>query len=288
MKRLISTLTIALMFVVTISKAQITNPSFETWDNMGTYTNPNGWGTMNNTTSLVSIYTAEMGTPGSPGTSYLKLTSKTTPAGVVNGIAVCGKLDSMTMQPVSGLAYTQRPTSFNGKWQHMISGSSQGSVTVTLTKWNTSTSMRDVVGTATQTLSGMAMSWANFTIPFTYAMPDMPDSCIIVLKASGSAPTNGDYLWVDNLSFTVVPAGINEKELEVFTVYPNPVSNMLSINSSYSIDKVIISDMNGKMVSAISNTGIKSVSVTDLASGNYSIQLFTKSNLVSKGTFTKK
>lgn len=68
MKRSISLL-LALMFVTTISNAQIPNSSFEDWDNMGTYSNPVGWGTMNNMTSAASIFTATKATPGNPGSS---------------------------------------------------------------------------------------------------------------------------------------------------------------------------------------------------------------------------
>lgn len=57
--------------------AQIPNAGFENFTSMGAYDVPNGWGTMNNTTALASVYTAAKGTPGSPGASYLKLTSKT-------------------------------------------------------------------------------------------------------------------------------------------------------------------------------------------------------------------
>ena len=130
--------------------AQIPNSSFENWTAVGTYSVPNGWGTLNNTTTLAGVYTATKGTPGSPGNSYLKLTSKTVGTGVVNGIAVSGVLDSMTMMPKSGFAYNMRPANFTGKWQHMIYGSSQGSIKVTLTRWDTGTNMRMPVASGTR------------------------------------------------------------------------------------------------------------------------------------------
>lgn len=188
-------------------------------------------GTLNNTTTAASVYTATKGTPGNPGSSYLKLTSKTVGPAVVNGIAVSGKLDSTTMMPKSGFAYTGQPVSFTGKWQHMIYGSSQGGITVLLTKWNTSLNKRDTVAIANQTLSGMAMSWATFTINFTYLSTNVPDSCIIFLRASGTNPTNNDYLWVDNLSFTGSVAGIENQDPDIqqFSVYPNPAIDQLNV-----------------------------------------------------------
>src|SRR5262249_28300307 len=152
------------------------------------------WSTLNNTTTMGGVYTCTKASPGVPGSYYMQLTSKTILSTVVNGMAVCGTLDSMTMQPTGGFPFNQRPAAFNGKWQHMIFGSSQGSVSVTLTRWDASSSSRVVVATAAQTLSGMAMSWANFTINFNYMDGNYPDSCIIVLMASGANPTNNDYL----------------------------------------------------------------------------------------------
>jgi hypothetical protein len=278
----------ALMFITMNSEAQtIPNAGFETWDNIGSYSNPTGWGTMNNTTALANVYTAEKATPGNPGSSYLKLTSKTTPLGVANGIAVSGKLDSMTQQPVSGFAYNMRPTSLDGKWQHMIFGSSQGSISVSFSKWNTTMNMRDIIGSGSVTLSGMAMSWANFTIPITFTTADMPDSCIIVMKASGTAPTDQDYLWVDNLSFVVTPAGINDiKEIEN-NVYPNPVSNMLNIKNNLNANEICIFDLSGKMVFCSKNDNLKAIDVSNLILGNYTYKLFKNNKQVATSKFSK-
>lgn len=231
----------SLVAIATISisvNAQIPNSGFETWTNMGSYDNPDNWGTMNSTTALSSVYTAQKGTPGSPGSSYLKLTSKTVGPGVVNGVAVSGVLDPLTQKPVSGFAFSEQPKSLTGKWQHMIYGSSQGSISVALTKWNTTTSHRDTIATAVQNLTGMAMSWANFTINLNYTSSVIPDSCIILLKASGSTPTNNDYLWVDNLAFSGSVAGINEisSSISEISVFPNPTSDVLQLKLNSILD----------------------------------------------------
>jgi hypothetical protein len=263
--------------------AQIPNPGFETWVNMGTYENPAQWGTMNNTTKLAAVYTATKGTPGNPGTSYLKLTSKTTPAGVANGIAVSGKLDSMTMLPKSGFAFSMQPANFTGAWQHMIYGTSQGSVSVTLTKWNSTTKVREVIATANQTLSGMAMSWANFSIPFSYVSTIVPDSCIIFLKASGATPTNNDYLWVDNLAFSGSVTGVEHLAgfVNGVNVYPNPSIENISID--FNLDKtenvkIQLIDMRGNFVKeddmgTVNGSATHSMSITGVAKGEYFINV---------------
>jgi len=285
MKKIILTSILGGLFSVT-AFAQIPNGGFETFTNMGTYDIPNGWGTMNNTTSPLSVFTAEKGTPGSPGSSFLKLTSKTVLTSVVNGIAVSGVIDSTTMLPKSGFPYALRPLNFTGKWQHMIYGSSQGSVTAILTRWDSGIGMRVPVATASQTLSGMAMSWANFSIPFTYTDSGNPDTCIIVLRASGTTPTNNDYLWVDNLSFSGF-TGINENSsfLTNMSVYPNPSSTKITLDLNYKTAEqtvVEITDISGKIVLSknvgeLNGQSKQLIDVSSLSKGSYFVRIITTS-----------
>lgn len=263
--------------------AQVPNYSFENWTSMGTYENPDNWGTMNNTTALASIYTVTKATPGNPGSYYMKITSKTVGPAVVGGIAVSGKLDSITMQPKSGFAFNQRPASFTGKWQHMIFGNSQGSVTATLTRWDSNSNTRIPVAVATQTLSGMAMSWANFNINFSYTDGGYPDTCIIVLKASGANPTNNDYLWVDNLAFSgsVVGTGAEQSLLQQVSVYPNPAANNMQVKMNLAKTqqvRISICDLQGREVQNENATlqageNTRTYDLTALARGTYMLRV---------------
>ena len=269
--------------------AQIPNPGFENFTTVGAYDVPDGWGTMNNTTAMASIYTATKGTPGSPGTSYLKLTSKTVGPGVVNGIAVSGVIDSMTMMPKSGFAYNMRPASLTGKWQHMIYGSSQGSIQVTLTRWDMGMNMRMPVASGTVTLSGMTMSWANFTIPLTYVDGNNPDTCIIFMKASGSTPTNNDYLWVDNLAFSGSVTGI-ENHASVVTnmvVFPNPSTETINVNLNLKTSQKVsieLTDITGKLI-LTKDAGIlaceskQTININSISKGTYLVRVITESGV---------
>jgi hypothetical protein len=256
--------TTLLILCVTVNSfkllSQVPNGSFENWTNFGAYENPDGWSTLNHTTAQSGIFTVTKGTPGNPGNAYLKVTSKTTGTSVTGGLAVSGKLDTVNKIPLSGFSFTQAPVSFGGRWQHMIFGSSQGSVKVLLTKWNSQLNQRNVVATASVVLTGMAMSWANFSLNFNYTDSIYPDSCMIVLNASGSNPTNLDYLWVDNLAFSgtvsmpppIDPVGIDEKnskpsELSVFPV-PAKENITLILATGVALQKVEIRDLFGKLI----------------------------------------
>ncbi len=289
---------IALTLVVTISKAQmIPNGGFETWTSMGggTYNNPNGWDCLNNSTMALSVFTCEQGTANpSSGAHYLKLTSKTMASSVAPGIAVSGVIDSVTQTAKSGFAYTNRSANLTGSWQHMVYGTSQGYIDVKLTRWDSGNNIRVTVASAHQQLSGMAMSWASFSIPLTYGTDiNNPDTCIITLAASGANPANNDYLWVDGLAFAGT-VGISENTLDAtISLFPNPATDNLMIDLSAVKEQKVsihILDMQGKVVKSVESvvaTTNNTIDIANLATGNYMLNVITKEGIITR-KFIKK
>lgn len=279
-------LLLAFSFCVLTATAQIPNFSFENWTNKGSYEIPAQWGTLNNTTASDNVFTVTKASPGSPGSFYMKITSRTIGAAVVGGIAVCGELDSISKKAKSGFAYSAQPASFTGKWQHMIFGTSQGSVKAILTKWNVALNKRDTIGIASKTLTGMAMSWANFTVNFVYFNSDMPDSCIIELRSSGNAPADQDYLWVDNLGFTGVATGIDvlNTDNDAIEVYPNPTTSVVNIRSKNSsrVENVILFDILGNKLLELNEIPENGIDISKFTKGNYFVQIKTNTALTIK------
>ncbi|MEN9699538.1 MAG: hypothetical protein RLZZ301_736 [Bacteroidota bacterium] len=271
--------------------AQIPNAGFENWTTVGAYETPDNWSTLNPYTASSGVFTATKGTPGSPGASFLKLTSRTIGATVANGIAVCGSINPSNLQASGGFAYTGQPQALSGKWQHMIYGNSQGSVSAQLTRWDATTNSRIIVATANQTLSGMAMSWANFSIPFTYLDFQAPDSCIIILRASGSIPTDQDYLWVDNLNLTGSVAGLQaiDPTTLALKMYPNPSTEWIQLSQLSAIKgvkKLSVLDLNGQEVIATqlcaANQDEFTLDLRKLTPGTYLLHCQTESGLQVK------
>lgn len=280
---------IALMFTVVISKAQsVPNGSFETWTNPNGYLVPSDWETLNDMTSSTSVYTATRG--GSASDYYLKLTSQTvTGMGVMPGIAVSGMLDMGSLNAISGFPFTFRPVAFTGKWQYMGNSSNDvGFVHVILTKWNTTMNMRDTIGMAMQDLSGMEMTWSNFNIPITYNSTNVPDSCIITLSASGSNPEAGSYLYVDNLSFSGIIAGVENTEVTgTFKVFPNPANHDFQIDLSglkSLAQQFEITDLTGRvfMMKQSNYSLIQTISINELPAGNYLLRIITEKGIVTQ------
>ena len=225
MKQL-SLILLSLIFSAMVT-GQIPNNGFESWTSAKSYAMPEFWDNLNPSTAGSGIFTCTKGAPGSPGNFYLKLTSKDIPGmGVVPGIAVCGVLNQTTQLPVSGFAFNLRPQNFTGKWQYMMYGSGIGYMDVKLTRWDVPSHTRQVVANCHKVLTGMVMSWGNFTIPFTYYYGQFPDTCMIFLSASGSVPADNDYLYLDNLQFQGSVVGIDPgpSPAKTLTVIPNPAS----------------------------------------------------------------
>lgn len=240
-------------FIINVSFGQsIPNNGFETWTNTNGYNVPSNWGTMNPYTSSTATYTCTKGTPGITGSTvaYIKLVSKSvTGMGVVPGLAVCGVLNSDKTYD-SGFSFNYRPTSLNGSWQYMGSGSDIGYIKVLLTRVNPTTLLTETVGSGTFNLSGMVMSWTAFSIPITYVTPDLPDHCQIILSSSGTTPVANSYLYVDNLNFTL-PLKLNEFSFKDISIYPNPSNNSVFIDYTKitnKVESIDVFDLIGKKV----------------------------------------
>lgn len=283
------TLAIMAISVSLCLNAQIPNNGFENWTNMGTYGNPDQWGTLNDFTASANTFTCTKGTPGNPGTSYLKLVSKSvTGMGIMPGIAVSGILNTGTMQAVSGFPFTGRPEFLEGKWQYMANGADMGYISVLLTRWNIAGQHRDTIASAYLSLPDMVMSWRNFSITLNYLSGADPDSAIITASASnaeGAAAVAGSYLYLDALAFTGLVAGIIPKTNDVtFRIYPNPVEGTLFINfagnpaASFSLE---IYDTFGQIVMSAEYPSLDRpipVSVRYLEAGNYFVRITSGKN----------
>ena len=287
------TLLLVCALSIAVSNAQtIPNASFENWTSMGSYNNLDAWSTLNDMTASMSTFTCVKGTPGQVGAAYLKLTSKNvTGMGIMPGMAVCGTVDMATLQPTSGFAFVDRPSALTGKWQYMASGADQGFIAIALTKWDNTMMMRDTIASVYYPLSGMAMSWANFSIPITYLNGNDPDSCIIILSASqaNGAPTAANsYLYVDGLNFTGIVANVSHNTSTMdLVIFPNPTSDKLNIDLSVLNNKkatIKIVDVTGKEIRSIEIQSVNEktqLDISDLPKGNYILKVISSGEVIT-------
>lgn len=243
------------MLISNAAYSQIPNPGFEIWDSSAGYKVPVGWDNMNPSTTSSGIHTCERMPFAYAGNYSLALNTQNIPGmGIVPAIAVSGKLDQVTYQPIYGFPYTLRPQVLAGTWQYMpYTTADQPYVSALLSKWNSTTSARDTVAYAYYAMPGMEMFWTQFHIVFNYVSTATPDSAMIVLSASGPNPIAYSFLNVDDLRLTdstTLLAPIVHRHAGI-SVIPNPAYENTSITYTSvknSTATVSITDMTGRIV----------------------------------------
>jgi hypothetical protein len=279
-----------LIVVAKIGFAQIPNNGFDTWTNNGIYQTPTYWDNLNQITYDNSIYTCVQGTPGYIGSSYLILTTKSVLGkGVVPARVVSGKIDTVTYKPIHGYPFANRPQTLTYNLQYMpYDPSDSSSVTVLLTKWNTTTYKRDTVAFGGSYYNAMAHSWFVGTTYLTYLSGENPDSAMIVISASSSAPKSGSYIYIDNLQFNGNVVGITENSINDIgvSVFPNPTRHNVTIkidntaNTDYDLK---VYDFEGKLIyeqTVLSNT--ITLNTSQWSRGFYNLSITNNNKILTK------
>ncbi len=219
---------IALMFVLSISKAQtIPNAGFENWTNVGFCTEPNFWTSSNNL--LWTCCESEEGTPGAVGNSFLILSVK---YDSVVGLKPAYIQSSFTNNyGDNGFPCPFRPANLTGKWKYLLNGTDEVRVGIQFSYWNAIT-QQNTYYQHSEYFTGSVLSWTNFSIPISYPNGNIPDSALISFGVGSNTPTLNDYLYVDDLAFNGnVPSEIDDvKKDHFFTIAPNPFDSYTEIN----------------------------------------------------------
>lgn len=259
------------------ASAQIPNAGFESWVDMGGYTEPIGWNTYNDVWTQQGYFaTCDPGTPGAVGFYHAMLTSRTVQQGTT---------------PIQGwmstsFAYTDRPAMLTGQWQYGIQPNDTGQVTVALVNSAASTS----IALGTLSVTGNLSSWQLFQVPLTYFSTDIPDTAYIQIVSSidFASPVAGSFVKVDDLRFEG-SVGISEKarHTPVF-LYPSPGTDVLNFKTSVPGTLQLL-DTVGRVVLHVPVTSpVGAVDVSSLAPGLYTYRSTDrKGNVVATGRWVK-
>ncbi|MCG2792143.1 MAG: T9SS type A sorting domain-containing protein [Weeksellaceae bacterium] len=88
---------------------------------------------------------------------------------------------------------------------------------------------------------------------------------------AGPLGANSDYIGIDSFSVTRPALGVSDLSKNKLSVYPNPTSDYLKINSSEKISSVLVYDLSGKNI-PVQFDG-QAVNVQPLAKGTYMISI---------------
>jgi len=104
-------------------------------------------------------------------------------------------------------------------------------------------------------------------------------------------PTNVADIDFDDVNYVInvigggEPAGLEDIYRNDFTVYPNPADNVLNVKGgSLALDKIEISDLNGRIVKSLSlgGTAEASINISELASGIYMATVSSDNQVMTK------
>lgn len=92
------------------------------------------------------------------------------------------------------------------------------------------------------------------------------------------------YVW----DITNGSAGVEENTI-TSSIYPNPASDILTIESNQEIKNITIISLDGKVVLTESANGMTTqVTVSNLIQGSYVVEMTTVNGTIVKNTFVKK
>lgn len=219
------------------------------------------------------------------GTNYEKW-----PSGTQNGGMTKAYNNAINMAEVTKLLYqSDRPTDFDA---YLVS------------------SRTETIPATVKSRKG-ANIYNNFDVDvsmYTYT-PHSPEDVVAVVTANAGRMNGGDFKWTfnnavdDNLttvntalktaitnyvSSMVGVQGIDNLVSAVhdpsainFSVYPNPVSDILKIETDATIAAVEILDLNGKSLLRQNNSE-KSFDISNLETGSYILRVKTDKNIINK------
>ena len=193
----------------TLIFAQIPNAGFENWHTAGfpSYNEPDTWGTLNSSTAIITVFTAEKANAANShsglyalklSTHYIAFASQTAP-----GICASSATINTNNQSIDGgFIFTQRTPALKGWYKGTPAANDSSQIEVSLWKWDNTNHVRIGIGTAKFTTSVTVAAYTQFTLPITYTSALNPDSCLIILSSSNTShPVDGSVFYVDDLAF---------------------------------------------------------------------------------------
>eukprot|EP01012_Entosiphon_sulcatum_P048383 TRINITY_DN66860_c0_g1_i1.p1 TRINITY_DN66860_c0_g1~~TRINITY_DN66860_c0_g1_i1.p1 ORF type:complete len:304 (-),score=23.75 TRINITY_DN66860_c0_g1_i1:29-919(-) len=136
-----------------------------------------------------------------------------------------------------------------------------------------------VVGAGVQYITA-AQPYTLVSVPIDYGTNTAsPNALQIVFTSSGRQATVGSELFIDDVSYSIFPAGVSAvNNSNKFDVYPNPASNKLQLASNTALHFTMY-NVTGQQVLSADVNGTATIDVAQLAAGTY---YYTATNAVGE------
>ncbi|MFT7344937.1 MAG: hypothetical protein ACI9XP_001529 [Lentimonas sp.] len=202
------------------------------------------------------------------GTSSVKLeTVNAGLGGAVAGIVTNGSIDG-NGNLSNGQPFTSQPTILKGFYLYEPVASDAAYVSASF--YNNGAIIEDVTFIITTGTS----TFTEFTV--TLDVATVPDSMMIFAYSGDEI---GSVLYLDDVAFDYENIGLNETQLNLVSIYPNPATNLITITSESIIETVEIYSVTGQLVKSVEMNSVTSkINVEGLKSGSYVIELLSGEN----------
>lgn len=247
----------------------LNNYSFENWTPVS-FTDPDGWNSFNQLLLPFGMSTVTSTTDAFSGTLAARLeTIELTQFGdTLPGMLFFGELDQYG-QPMI-VPFTGTPTSITGQYKYLPIGSDVAYLSMQFMNNGS------VIG-GNMFVLNPSTGYSIFSV--TTNLSGTPDSAIVGFS-SGDLP--GSILILDNVQFVGGNTGIDEMEEFSFSLYPNPVSDRIFIQTSNKENEMEIEilDLQGRIVLTRNshNTEKAEIDIKSLSPGIYMVRLNNNEN----------
>lgn len=297
MKKILLSITAAVLTTMSVN-AQV-DFGFETWVTSGTAQDPTGWASFNVLTSYGMSQTVFKETTAPyAGTAAAKIVTQPIPSQIpvpgydTVGVLIVGSVDILKAKINYGAPYTNRPEFVKFATKYEPVGGDTASVSVQVTRYNTTTKLSEVIGTGTWSTTANATSWTPQTLTLTYdpnLMNAVPDTIRFMASASSLfRPKINSTFYIDDISFSgyVSTNDINGVKNNV-SVYPSPAKENVTISISVKAVAVQISDITGRNLGVFPMTNNKvTIETANYSAGMYMYNVIgEQSNVLGRGKF---
>ncbi|MFN8323511.1 MAG: hypothetical protein U0T74_12695 [Chitinophagales bacterium] len=256
--------TVLLLTISITQFAQIPNAGFENWHTAGfpSYNEPDNWGTLNSSTAIISIFTAEKANQANShsGTSAMKLSThfisfaNQTAPGI---IASSGAINTTNQNVTGGFPFSFRSPALKGWYKGTPAVNDSSQIELTIWKWDNVNHVRIQLAAEKFTTSSTVNTYTEFTLPINYTLSGNPDSALILISSSNTDnPVDGSVFYIDDLAF------VDCSSFTASTSSTNSVCN--ASNGSATINITGATSYNW------SNSGTSST-IAGLAAGTYTV-----------------
>jgi hypothetical protein len=303
MKKIVLTITAAVITTLSVN-AQV-DYAFETWADVPNAAagvqDPQGWASFNILTNMIfgmqqTVY-KETAAPYK-GSSAAKIVTKPIPSTVsipgydTVGLLAIGKIDLLSQKIQLGTPFGGRPATFSFATKYEPVSVDSASVSIRLTKYNTTTKVRDVIAAGYWVTNVNSTTWTPQTLTLVYDNNFnnvTPDTLIIAISSSGALyPKVNSTLYIDDISYA---GWVSTNDLGAIknnvTVYPTPARANVNFSSTVNAKNVEILDITGRSVGVFQMVNNKvTVDTQKYESGMYIYNVLNdQSQVIGRGKF---